>query len=141
MARQAVTGIQARPRQYPGGRKFVVTPELSRGKSIPAPVEGWDAITPIANMPETRAVTLDNMFPQPGYVEVRTGHKTHNRVTGTPAIESVMAYHALSSANDKLLAAGGTAIWDVTTAVSATVSTTVLGGLTNARLNHFNVAT
>jgi hypothetical protein len=41
-------------------------PENTRGKSIAVPTEGLDARAPISAMPETRAITLDNLFPQPG---------------------------------------------------------------------------
>lgn len=135
--RRALSGVSARGVNQP----FVAVPELARGVSIPAPVEGWDAITPIAAMPETRAISMDNVFPQPGYVEIRKGHKRHNLTTGAHSIESLMAYHAIDPANDKLLAAGGTAIFDITTEVTATVSTTAAGGFANARFQHFMVNT
>ncbi len=51
---------------------------ILRSKAMPAPVEGWDASSALANMKETRAVQLKNWFPQPGYVEVRKGYEWHS---------------------------------------------------------------
>lgn len=117
--------------------------ETARGKSIAAPVGGWDAVSPLAAMAETNAVTLVNMFPQPGYVEIRKGHKRHNLV-GAAAIESLMPYHGLTTASDRLFAACTTAISNVTTFTSASASSTAsisLSGLTNARWQHINFST
>ncbi len=135
--RRAIGGISARG---PGFRVRGV-PTTARGVSIPAPVGGLDAISPLAGMPGTSAVALDNMFPQAGYVEIRKGHARHNLITGGPAIESLMPYHALAAANDVLFAAGGTGVWDVTAAVTATVSVTSMGSMTNARFQHINMST
>lgn len=115
----------------------------ARGKSIPAPTSGWDAISPLANMQETSAFTLKNMFPQPGYVEIRKGHKRHNLV-GAAAIESLMPYHGLTSASDRLFAACTTAISNVTVFTTASASSTAsisLSSLTNARWQHLNFST
>lgn len=109
--RRALGGISAR------GPRFKVTavPENARGVSIPAPTEGWDAITPLAVMPATRAVSLDNMFPQPGYIEIRKGHRLHNTLAPVvEPVETLMGYSALDPADDKLFAAADTAIYDVT---------------------------
>lgn len=135
--RRAISGRSVRGPRY----QVMPAPELARGVSIPAPVQGWDAITPIANMPEQRAITLDNLFPQPGYVELRKGHRLHNTLAPviTP-VESLMAYHAVASANDKLFAAAGTTLHDVTVTITATVSS-VVSGLTNARFQHINFST
>lgn len=117
--------------------------EIARGKSITAPVGGWDAVSPLAAMPETNAITLKNMFPQPGYVEIRKGHKRHNLV-GAAAIESLMPYHALAASSDRLFAACSSVISNVTTFTSATASSTAsisLSSLTNARWQHINFST
>jgi hypothetical protein len=139
MARQALAGVSARK-----GADYVVraVPNTARGMSIPAPVGGWDAISPLAAMPETNAIVLDNMFPQPGYIEIRKGHKTHHKCGGA-AVESLMPYHAPDPTNDKLFAACTSAISDVTvfTTVSASsTATAVVSSLANARWQHINVA-
>lgn len=135
--RKPLSGVSARGPNF----RITAVQETARGISIPAPAEGWDAITPLAVMPETRAVALDNMFPQPGYVEIRKGHKLHNILTPVvEPVESLMAYNALSSANDKLFAASDTAIYDVTVTTTATISAS-LSGLSNARWQHINFST
>lgn len=137
MARRPLAGNSARGR----GRRIVAVGRTARGLSIPAPVEGWDSLSPIASMPEKRAVRLVNVFPQPGYVEVRKGHKLHNTLSPVVLpVESLMAYHALASSNDKLFAACGTAVYDVTVTTTATISAAV-SGLANARWQHINFST
>lgn len=133
--RRAIVGQSARMPMF----KTVAAPEPTRGKSIPAPVGGWDALTPKASMAETSAVVLKNMFPQPGYVEIRKGHKRHNLV-GAAAVESLLPYHALTTAGDALFAACTTVISNVTAVTTAT-SSVALSGLTNARWQHINFST
>jgi hypothetical protein len=139
MVRRAIMGASAR------GPMYQVRPVqgTARGKSIPAPAGGWDAVSPLAAMPETNAVTLENMFPQPGYVEIRKGHKRHGML-GTAAIESLLPYHGLASGDDRLFAACSTVISNVTAFTSATASSTAsvsLSSLTNARWQHINFST
>jgi hypothetical protein len=91
------------------------------GKSVPAPVEGWDAVSPLAAMKPTRAVVLDNWFPQPGYVEVRKGYADHvNGMGSSTSIQSLMAYHGLTTATDKMFAVAGGNLYDVSSSTTVT---------------------
>ena len=108
---------------------------MGRGTSVPAPVEGWDAVSPLAAMPPKRAIQLDNWFPQPGYIELRRGHEEHcDTGTGEP-VESLMAYHGTTAVD--LKAASDGSIFDVTTATPAEELT----GHTNDRWQHVNFTT
>lgn len=105
------------------------------GKSIPAPVWGWDALNSVANMPPDHAFRLINWFPQPGYCEIRKGHVLHaDTGTGFP-VETLAAYQGVSS--KKLFAWSGTAIFDVTLAPASSVVT----GLGSTRAQFINFAT
>ena len=110
--------------------------QVSRGYSMPAPVDGWDAVSPLARMDPRRAVVLDNWFPQPGYVELRKGHVRHVDTGVAAAAESLMAYHGLTA--NKMFAAVASKIYDVTIAGTATEAVT---GLASARWQHINFAT
>lgn len=90
--------------------------QVSSGASIPPPVGGWDAISPLANMPEDRAPVLDNYIPRPGFVEVRRGHDTHGTGMGSSVVESLMVYQGLTSATSKMFAAANSKIYDVSSA-------------------------
>lgn len=93
------------------------------GASIPAPVGGWDAFNPIAQMPPKNAIALVNWFPQPGYIELRRGHLIScDTLTGSP-VESLMGYMSSDSSQDILIAASGGSLFDVTTSVPATLGT------------------
>lgn len=74
--------------------------QVSTGRSIPAPVGGWDAQAPLANMKPQNAVILDNWIPRPGYVEMRRG--SVKILTTGAKVETVMAWRG--STVDQLLA-------------------------------------
>lgn len=113
----------------------VPRPAVTSGASIPAPVGGWDAISPLANMKPDRAVQLDNWFPQTGWVELRKGFvRFSNTGTGQP-VETVAAYQGAST--DALFAVSDGTIFNVT-AVPATADVT---GLDNSRFQYCNFAT
>src|SRR5688572_7589840 len=88
--------------------------QVSQVTSPPAPVGGWDAISPLANMPENRAVVLDNWFPTPSDVLVRNGHVLHAHGMGVNPVETLMVYEGLTSAASKLFAATSGNVYDVT---------------------------
>lgn len=105
-----------------GGRS-VSAPEPSQGKSVPAPIGGWDAFNPIAAMPPVNALQLINWFPQPGWVELRRGQQNHcDTGTGTP-VESVMGYMGQDTSLDILIAASGGSLFDVTASTPSTLGT------------------
>src|SRR6266436_532284 len=82
-------------------------------KAIPAPTEGWDAISPLADMSPNRAVFMENWVPRPGYIENRRGYI--NWVTSTlgSPIETLMVYEQPSSVKMFAAVASGS-ILDVT---------------------------
>lgn len=139
MSRRALTGVSAKAPAY----RVVMTPEIAKPKDIPAPVGGLNAISPIANMPATDAITLTNMFPQPGWIEIRRGHKVHQDLDPQASpVQSLMAYHALESASDKLFAVASASIYDVTVTLSASATVSAVHtGLGSARIQHTNFAT
>lgn len=137
--RQALAGTSARPGV--GRPRFEVhaVQQQARVTPIPAPVAGWNTIKPLAGMAPTDAVTLDNLFPQAGWIEIRGGHATHASTGIASAVESLLPYHALNSINDKLYAAIGTNIYDVTSTATSTASIPVgMSSLSNARWQHVN---
>src|SRR5262252_10246164 len=111
--------------------------QVARGESLPAPVGGLDAISSQNAMPEDRAITLTNLFPQPGYSEIRGGAKLHRFTEGNP-VESIMPYQGLGT-NNTLFAAAGNSIFEVTNASTVTASVAVTG-LANARWQYVNFA-
>ena len=68
-----------------------------QSKSIPAPVGGLNAMDALANMAETDAIVLDNLFPQPSFVEIRGGKSTIATFTGV--CETLAAYNSLTGSN------------------------------------------
>lgn len=130
--RRAVGGQSARGPRF----QIQAVQDVSRVQTIPAPTGGWDALTPRAAMPDVNAIVLKNVFPQPGYVEIRKGHKRHS-VIGASAVETIMPYHGVTTAGDALFAACTTVISNVSVATASTS----MSGLTNARWQHINFST
>ena len=103
----------------------------ARVVSIPPPVQGLNARDALASMDAADAITLDNWFPRGNDVVLRRGHQSH--VTGLPGnVESLMQYS--SGSTNKLFAASGSGIYDVTT--PGAVGAAVVSGLSNARWQH-----
>lgn len=118
------------------GRRDIPAPITSKGTSIPAPIGGWDTMSPISDMPPQNAVELVNWFPQPGWVELRRGFIDHSDTgTGLP-VESIMAYQGATANDDRLFAASDGTIWEVDSAASASSLT----GLGNDRWQSVNFA-
>ncbi len=111
-------------------------PIEARGVSVPVPIEGWDAISPISQMSPKRAVRLINWFPQPSWVEIRKGYVVHcDTASGLP-VETTADYQGV--ATRELFAASGSVIYNVTTAGAPSSSRT---GMANARFQFINFAT
>lgn len=109
--------------------------QVASGASQPAPIEGWDAVSPIASMSPKRAVRLDNWFPQPDWIEVRKGHIIHAPCTAEP-VETLATYNGVSVRT--MFAASGDSIYDVTSNAAGTLVAT---GFANARWQYVNFAT
>lgn len=84
-------------------------------KIQPAPIKGWDAISPVAAMEPEYAVTLDNWVPRTGYCELRGGYNPWSQGLGvgtTPSVNTLMAYRP-PNADEALFAASGQFIYNV----------------------------
>lgn len=84
--------------------------QVSTGASIPAPVGGWDAQSPLAAMKPQNAVILDNWIPRPGYIELRKGFQ---QVLDLEAIvETVMTWRGSAPGLDDVLSCAGSQIFN-----------------------------
>lgn len=100
-------------RQARYGRQPVRTPSprrVSTQHAVPAPVGGWDAQNPLADMPIDSAVILDNWIPRAGYVELRKGYRAWQTGLSLP-VETGMVYPR--QGDDEIFAASGGSIFDV----------------------------
>jgi hypothetical protein len=104
--------------------------------SIPAPTGGWDTESPLAAQKPKYALILDNMIPRNASCELRRGYVQH--VTGTTdPVETLLPWRGDPN-GDKLFAAAGTDIYDVTTA-GALLSADYVSAA-SARWNYVNFA-
>lgn len=109
---------------------------VSQTTSMSSPIGGLNARDALALMPPTDAVTLTNFFPTPTSVDLRKGYVQW--ATGLPAdVESMMPY--TSATTNKMFAASGTAIYDVT--AQGAVGAASVSGQTNARWQFQNYGT
>ncbi len=82
--------------------------------TIPSPVGGLNYRDPISAMQPTDALVLENMIPTQTGTVIRKGWQYHTSSVALP-IKSIFAYNAPASANNKVFAAAGGNIYDVTT--------------------------
>ncbi|MCA3247060.1 MAG: hypothetical protein ING29_11365 [Azospirillum sp.] len=105
--------------------------------TLPAPVEGWDTREALADMPEKRAVILDNWFPSTDKVNIRPGYASHATGLGG-AVETLIEYTPNTGFSSLWAIAGGS-IFNVTSA--GAVGAAAVSGLTNSRWQYVNFGT
>lgn len=97
----------------------------------PVPTGGVNARDALAAMAPTDAISMDNWFPTPSYVQVRNGSQTW--ASGLPAaVETIMAYNGFAAR--KLFCASATNFYDIT--AEGAVGAAVVSSLSNARWQH-----
>jgi len=87
--------------------------QVSMLTSIPAPVGGLNFRDPISEMPPTDAMVMDNFIPQRTGCLLRKGWSFSCNSLTDP-VTSLFSYNAADSADNRLFAASGGSIWDVT---------------------------
>lgn len=102
-------------------------------KVVPAPTDGWDAISPLASMDPKRAPILDNWVPRPGYVELRAGYDPWTWVGSSAPVETLMVRRGPTA--QQMFAAAGGGIYDVS---DLGLAPAVVTGLSSARWNYVN---
>jgi hypothetical protein len=90
-----------------------------------APIGGLNLRDPISAMAPTDALALNNMMPKQQGIKMRKGWKLHTETINVP-IKSIVAFTAPDSADNKIFAFAGGAIYDVTVE-PATVAEAVTG--------------
>lgn len=110
--------------------------QVAIARPIPAPVGGWDTESSLAGMARTNAVILDNWIPRGDCIEVRRGQIEQCTGTASP-VETLIAWRG-AAAGDKLFAAAGANLYDVTTA-GALPAASYISAL-SARWNYTNFA-
>ncbi len=108
---------------------------VSKPYSLPAPVGGWNARDALANMDEKDAIILENMFPTPSSVMVRNGYSNHFSGLGSQ-VQSLITWNGPTS--EKIFAACGGIIIDVTTQGTASGTGTAVTGLANNKFQSTN---
>lgn len=112
------------------------TGKVYESRTFPAPVRGLNYKDSLALMKPTDALRLDNLLCRPGWLEVRKGQVA--TATGLPAAVETLLGYVGSSGAQKLFAAAGTAIYDVTS--SGAVGAAVVSGLTSAYWSQLQVS-
>lgn len=106
----------------------VAVSQVARMQNNPPPTGGLNLRDPISAMSPLDAVVLNNFIPRQQGVEIRKGWRYFSSAVESGNFKSIFAYNAASSTNNKIFAASGGAIYDVTTgtpsvAVASTGST------------------
>lgn len=111
--------------------------QVSSTLSVSAPVGGWNARDPLAQMKPADAVILENFFCTPYDVQVRYGYSRWE--TGITGTVNTLCSYSPPNGSIKLFAAAGVNIYDATNggAVGAPVAT----GYTSDKWQHANFGT
>lgn len=110
--------------------------QTAQAVGLPAPIGGWDTESPLPTMKPEYAVILDNMIPRGGKVEQRRGFI--EQCTGTAApVETLIEYRG-DPAGDKLFAASGALLYNVTAAGALPAAS--YSSAVNARWDYTNFA-
>lgn len=99
---------------------------------IPAPTGGWNRRDVLSAMSPLDAVTLENLIPDTGAVQLRKGFSSSGTGLSGSYVESLMQYSPPTGSN-KLFAATPTIIYNVTTPGAGVSSVT---SMTNGRWSH-----
>lgn len=98
--------------------------QVSQVFTMPAAVGGLNYRDPISAMAPTDALALDNFIPKQTGVELRKGWRYFTPLAGINAhVRSVFTYNAPDSTNNKIFAAAGGNIYDVTSGTPVAVVT------------------
>ena len=102
---------------------------------IPAPVGGWNAIDPLANMDPKYAPILINWVPRTSWIELRAGYNAWCQgLGGLGPVETLMCYKPVSGTQFLYAAAGGN-FYDVSNQGSPVV---VNSGFSSNRWQYIN---
>lgn len=113
---------------------------VTRSKTLPAPVGGWNAMDSIVDMGPKDAIFLDNFFPRTTDVTLRKGSQVFATLPANKVIRTLMGYKSMAGAT-KYFAAANDGIYETTaggsiiaSAIAATsgawqwLNTTTAGG-------------
>jgi hypothetical protein len=111
--------------------------QVSRTLSVSAPVAGWNARDPLAEMGSTDAVILNNLFCTPYDVVLRNGYS--NWATGMQSNVNSLTSYSPPSGSLRMFAYAGANIYDVTN--PGPVGAPVISGALNDKWQHVNYGT
>ena len=104
-------------------------------KVIPSPVDGWDAISPLAEMDPKRAPILINWVPRPGYCELRGGYYVANTIQSGDPVETLMVFR--TPTQEQMFAACGGTIYNASASGGGFLPS-VVTGLSSDRWQYVN---
>lgn len=118
-------------------RNLRIGRQRSGAASIPAPVGGLNDRDSLAAMPPEDAVILDNWWVLPSKLRVRNG--SSDWATGFSAPVNTIVDYSPPSGVDKLFAASGSGIYDIT--VKGAIGAPVVTGLNSSRFQDATIST
>jgi len=116
-------------------RKRITRAQEAQAVAVPAPIGGWNARDPLAQMKPTDAVVLENWFPRAADVVTRRGAAAH--VTGFSAPVKSLIQYSKADGTTKLFACTDAGVYDATTAGAVGAS---VASLTNGYVQSVNVS-
>jgi hypothetical protein len=97
---------------------------------IPAPVNGINSVTALANLDPTYCIYSYNFVPGAYGLLVRKGYADYvTNITGTGGVRTLVPVKAISAANNRLWAISADGIWLATASTSSPTKTVTFGHL------------
>lgn len=101
------------------GQLLQPSPQTTESDKVPAPIAGINAVSNIAEMGPTDAVSLFNLIPARYGCKVRTGWAEHCTNVGTGGVKTVIPFTGSIAVEDRLFAAAGNGIYEVSASSAA----------------------
>lgn len=118
-------------------RRFAAKRQVSQSFPLPAPTGGINARDSITSMKPYDAISLENVFPEAGYMVARRGYEEWVTGLGPAApVRTLMVWHG---ATDKLFGCASSSIYDANTA--GATGAAVVTSLSTANMNWTNIRT
>lgn len=100
-------------------RMMTPSPQTTQCDKVPAPIAGINAVSNIAEMGPTDAVTLVNIIPSQYGCRVRTGWSEWCTNVGTSGVKTIIPFTGSIAVEDRLFACAGNGIYEVSASTDA----------------------
>lgn len=108
-----------------------ISPQGTKPFFVPAPTQGINAQSGLAEMAVNEAIFMYNMIPASYGVKVRTGYREHVTDVGTDGVRTIIPFTGAVGSDNRLFAASSDGIYDVTSSGTSPSVEIAFGSVTD----------